>query len=158
MIRSTCAYLMNGDQVLMLYRNKKKADVNQGYYIGIGGKIEKEESPRACIVREVQEETGLVIPAGQFHYRGKVYFDSPGYEKETIWLYTAEIHTDRIAVCQEGTPVFVRKEDIMNLHLWEGDRIFLRRMMTGVDVFCYRFSYDAQGKLIKAEEREAEYE
>ena len=42
----------------MLYRNKKKNDINAGKYIGVGGHVEDGESPDECIVREVFEETG----------------------------------------------------------------------------------------------------
>lgn len=43
----------------MLYRNKKKNDINAGKYIGVGGHVEDGESPDECIVREVFEETGV---------------------------------------------------------------------------------------------------
>lgn len=41
----------------MLYRNKKKNDINEGKWIGIGGKFENSETPIECMLREVKEET-----------------------------------------------------------------------------------------------------
>ena len=57
-ITSLC-YIEKGNTVLMLYRNKKKNDVNQGKWIGVGGKLETGETPETCMLREVKEETGL---------------------------------------------------------------------------------------------------
>ena len=45
----------------MLHRVKKKNDVNQDKWIGIGGKFEADETPDECLLREAKEETGLTI-------------------------------------------------------------------------------------------------
>ena len=43
----------------MLHRIKKKNDINEGKWIGVGGHAENGESPEECLLREVKEETGL---------------------------------------------------------------------------------------------------
>ena len=49
MYNSTLCYVLRGDQVLMLHRVKKKNDVNQDKWIGIGGKFEAMKPPmNAC--------------------------------------------------------------------------------------------------------------
>ena len=60
-ILTTICYLKDHGKTLMLYRNKKENDINEGKWIGIGGKLEKGESPYECIIREFYEETGLTI-------------------------------------------------------------------------------------------------
>ncbi|MFQ6932450.1 MAG: NUDIX domain-containing protein [Eubacterium sp.] len=45
----------------MLHRTKKKNDINEGKWIGVGGHTEGSESPEECLKREVQEETGLKL-------------------------------------------------------------------------------------------------
>ena len=45
MLYSTLCYLEQGDQYLMLHRVKKAHDVNQGKWIGVGGKFLDGESP-----------------------------------------------------------------------------------------------------------------
>lgn len=157
MIKSTCIYLIHEGQWLMLYRNRKKKDVNAGKYIGVGGKIEPGETPRECAVREVREETGLHM----LHpvYRGTVYFESPDQEDEKIWIYTCTDYDGNLHACNEGTLEWVPVNQILNLDLWDGDRIFLKKLLFHEpEKFCLCLSYDKNGILQSAEEREAEEE
>ena len=59
MINTTLCYIRQGGQCLMLHRVKKENDLNQGKWIGIGGKFEDGESPEDCLLREAREETGI---------------------------------------------------------------------------------------------------
>ena len=56
----TAIYLTRGDKILLLYRIGSSV-VGNSYTGSAGGHIEAEEyrAPRACILRELQEETGL---------------------------------------------------------------------------------------------------
>lgn len=54
----------------LLLRRDDANEVDARIYSGIGGKVEPGESFLEAIVREVQEETGLIIPAEKFHPAG----------------------------------------------------------------------------------------
>ena len=54
MINSTLCYVLRDNDVLMLHRIKKKNDVNQDKWIGIGGKFEADETPDECLLREAK--------------------------------------------------------------------------------------------------------
>ncbi|MCM1495398.1 MAG: NUDIX domain-containing protein [Bacteroides sp.] len=69
---TTLCYIEQDDRYLMLHRVKKKQDVNQDKWIGIGGHFEAGESPEECLLREVWEETGLRLTSWQF--RGIITF------------------------------------------------------------------------------------
>ncbi|MDE7162441.1 MAG: NUDIX domain-containing protein, partial [Anaeroplasmataceae bacterium] len=58
---TTLCYIEDEGKYLMLYRNKKKQDVNQGKWIGVGGHKEDGETIEECLLREVYEETGLKL-------------------------------------------------------------------------------------------------
>lgn len=60
-MNTTLCYVEKDGQYLMLHRTKKKEDISQGKWIGIGGHVEPGESPQDCVLREVLEETGLVM-------------------------------------------------------------------------------------------------
>ena len=72
MFNTTLCYIEQDGKYLMLYRNKKKNDINEGKWIGIGGKFEKDETPEQCLLREVHEETGLKLTS--YQYRGLIHF------------------------------------------------------------------------------------
>ena len=43
---ATICYIDNGKELLMLHRNKKPNDVHAGKWIGVGGKLERGETPQ----------------------------------------------------------------------------------------------------------------
>ena len=59
MMESTCIYLIENGRWLMMYRNRKPDDINEGKWIGVGGKSLPGETPLECAVREFWEETGM---------------------------------------------------------------------------------------------------
>ncbi len=70
-------------RVLLLHRRKPP---NQHLYSPIGGKLEQAigESPTACAVREIYEETGLTITADRLHLTGIV--SEEGFDDRMHWL------------------------------------------------------------------------
>ena len=60
----TAIYLIRGEQILLLYRMGSRV-VGNSYTGAAGGHIEAAEyrDPRACVLRELQEETGLTPDA-----------------------------------------------------------------------------------------------
>ena len=58
---TTLCYIVRGDEVLMLHRTKKKSDLNEGKWIGVGGHVKAGESPYDCVMRETLEEIQLKL-------------------------------------------------------------------------------------------------
>ena len=121
---TTLCYIEKENKYLMLHRTSKKKDGNKDKWIGVGGHFEKGESPEECLLREVKEETGLELTSYQF--RGIVTFISDEWPDEYMCLYTADRYTGDIGNCDEGELVWVEKGKIMDLNIWEGDKIFLK--------------------------------
>lgn len=149
MHNSTLGYLENArGEYLMLHRVKKKADVNKNKWIGVGGHFEEGESPDECFCREVLEETGLTL-AG-FRFRGVVTFLSAGWDGEYMYLFTADNWTGELADdCNEGELAWVPKEQVPELPIWEGDRIFLRLLAEDHPPFLLTLEYE-RDRLIRA--------
>ncbi len=133
---TTLCYIRKDDSYLMLYRNKKENDENEGKWIGIGGKIEEGESPEQCVLREVHEETGLTLLA--YSFRGIITFVNDVWENEYMMLYEGTAFSgDLRAVCDEGELAWIPFEKIPDLPLWDGDRVFLQKLIRGdKDVSC----------------------
>ena len=136
---TTLCYIEKGNKYLMLHRISKKKDGNKDKWIGVGGHFEKGESPEDCLLREVKEETGLELTSYQF--RGIVTFISDEWPDEYMCLYTADKYTGDIGNCDEGELVWVEKEKIMDLNIWEGDKIFLKLLMENQPCFSLKLEY-----------------
>ncbi|MBQ7172268.1 MAG: 8-oxo-dGTP diphosphatase [Clostridia bacterium] len=123
MIRSTLCYIERDGKYLLMHRVKKKRDVNEGKWIGVGGKLEEGETPDECLLREVKEETGLTLTEHAF--RGKIYFFCEGAPDEVMYLYHATaFEGELVSECDEGELAWVDKEEALALPMWEGDRLF----------------------------------
>ena len=130
---TTLCYIEKENKYLMLHRTSKKKDGNKDKWIGVGGHFEKGESP------EVKEETGLELTSYQF--RGIVTFISDEWPDEYMCLYTADRYTGDIGNCDEGELVWVEKGKIMDLNIWEGDKIFLKLLTENQPFFSLKLEY-----------------
>lgn len=137
---TTLCYIEKDGCYLMLHRVRKKQDVNAGKWIGVGGHFEENESPEECLVREVREETGLCLETWRF--RGIVTFMAKGWPTEYMCLFTADAPDGEVLDCEEGELCWIPKGEIMNLNLWEGDRIFLRFLLEERGFFSLKLEYD----------------
>ena len=79
---STLCYIEKDNKYLMLHRIKKKNDVNEGKWIGVGGHFEADESPEECVLREVKEETVYTLTS----YRQSVPLQNHLRETKTYIL------------------------------------------------------------------------
>lgn len=147
MKNTTLCYVEQDGKYLMLLRNKKKQDENAGKWIGVGGKFEEGESPQDCLLREVQEETGLRLT--QYRFRGIVTFVSDQYETEYMHLFTAHGFEGEIIPCDEGELRWVEKDEVLSLPLWEGDREFLRLLREDAPFFSLKLIYQGD-KLVSS--------
>lgn len=146
MIFSTLCYIEKDNQVLMLHRIKKSIDPNGGKWIGVGGKLEQNESPDECIIREVYEETGLHI---QPQLRGILTFILPKWENELTFLYTSNHFEGTIKECNEGQLHWIDKDKVIDLNLWEGDKHFLPKLLETNDFFTMKLVYDKEDQLLE---------
>ena len=132
----------------MLHRTKKKNDINQDKWIGIGGKFEGTEAPEECLLREAKEETGLDLTS--WRCRGVVTFltADPG-QGEYMYLFTADGFEGDLKVCDEGDLQWVSREFLDQLPKWEGDQIFLDLLWRDAPFFLLTLRYNGD-KLVEA--------
>ncbi len=142
---TTLCYIEKNRSYLMLHRITKKNDINHDKWIGVGGHFEHQESPEDCLLREVKEETGLILE--NFRFRGIVTFISDEAPAEYMCLYTADKFKGNLIECDEGKLEWVPFEKIENLELWDGDKIFLRLLHTDVPFFSLKLVYK-NGRLV----------
>ena len=157
MKRTTLCYMENNGRWLMLYRNRKPEDPNEGKWLGIGGKIEPGETPDECNAREVFEETGFRINSAVFC--GVIEFRADMYEDEDMYLYYSDDFTPSdsarpedsrtdepyaLPECDEGELKWIPSEQLMSLPMWEGDRAFLHELLNGKRSISMTLSYEGE--------------
>ncbi len=138
-ILTSLLYIEGDGKYLMLHRTKKEHDINEGKWIGVGGKFEDGESPEECAIREAREETGLSVFRPTF--RGIVTFVSDRYPTEYMHLFSCTDFAGDLRDCDEGELAWVEKDRVPDLPLWEGDRIFLSLLAEGAPFFSLKFVY-----------------
>lgn len=142
MKNTSLCYLEKDGCYLMLHRTKKEQDENQEKWIGVGGKFEEKESPEDCVKREVWEETGFRLDEVKF--RGIVTFVSDQWPTEYMHLFTSKKFHGQQMECSEGDLEWIKKEDIYQLSLWEGDKIFLRLLEEDHPFFSLKLVYEGE--------------
>lgn len=127
-IVATLGYVLapDGQSVLMVHRNARPDDHHYGKYNGLGGKIEPFEDVAAGMRREILEEAG--ITADTLELRGTINW--PGFGKHgEAWLgFLFRIpawHGTPYTHNAEGQLEWVPVAGLLDLNLWEGDRLFL---------------------------------
>ncbi len=139
MKNSTLCYIEQDGKYLMLHRTKKEVDCNKDKWIGVGGKFMDKESPEECALREIKEETGLTVTS--YRYRGIVTFVSDEWETEYMHLFTADGFFGDIIECNEGDLEWIDKKKLLELTLWEGDKIFLKLIDDDLPFFSLKLEY-----------------
>ena len=139
--RTTLCYIEHDGAYLLLHRVKKKNDLNEGKWVGIGGHFLDGEDADACLLREVREETGIRLT--DYRFAGKIRFEAPPWPVEIMYLYRASL-TERAVLpeCDEGVLAWVDKERALSLPMWEGDRVFFELMEKGGAPFSLLLRYE----------------
>lgn len=137
---ATLCYVKHDGKTLMIHRIKKKNDMHQGKWNGLGGKLEAGESPEECAIREINEECGLRV----VHPLLKGVLTFPAFDDFEDWyvfVFLVKEFEGELTDSREGYLSWIPDAELLNLTLWEGDRIFLPWLdQTGF--FSGKFVYD----------------
>jgi 8-oxo-dGTP diphosphatase len=146
MKNTSLCYIENDNKYLLLHRIKKENDINHDKWIGIGGKFEENESPEECVFREAFEETGLKLT--NLKYRAIVTFVTDFCEGEYMHLFTCNEFEGKIKECDEGVLEWIDKKELLNMNIWEGDKVFLKLLDEDIPFFSLKLEYK-QDKLVR---------
>lgn len=147
---ATLCYVRRDGKTLMIHRIKKAGDMHAGKWNGLGGKLEPGETPEECAMREIREESGLEVTG--LHLKGFLTF--PQFSQGEDWyafVFVATGSSGQLIDSPEGVLQWVDDDRLLELNLWEGDRIFLP-WLDGADFFSGKFVYQG-GRLVEHQVR-----
>ena len=145
-ILCTQVHCLAGGQILLMHRNKPP---NLGMWVAPGGKIEPDESPYEGAVRELYEETGLIVC--EMDFRGIVTLVMPTVGRPILhFLYlvthfTGELQADE----REGFLHWWPIKETGQLNLPQANRVFLPHVLKdGRSLYQARYVYNDEERLI----------
>ncbi len=135
--RRTClAIVKNGDKFLMFL---KKKGLGEGYYNFPGGKVEENEKPCECALRELKEETCL--EGKELEKVGEITYRLDGGEISQMSIYEIKKYGGVLCESDEGRPIWI--EEIPLNKMWEDDKVWIPMVTSGKKVKCeFLFSSD----------------
>ncbi len=122
----TLIFITRRDQVLLIKGAAHKR-LWANLYNGIGGHIERGESVRDSAIREVNEETGLIVQDLQFC--GTINVDVTEKTGVCIFIFKGECSDGEPLPSQEGLLEWVNFEEIHRLPLVEDLYVLLPRVL-----------------------------
>ncbi len=136
---ATLCYLRKNGHTLMIHRVKKENDIHANKWNGLGGKFEPGETPEECARREILEESGLY--AKKLILKGFITF--PEFSQGEDWyafVYIVPDFEGLLIDSPEGNLKWIHDDDLLELNLWPGDRVFLP-WLDQSEFFSAKFEY-----------------
>lgn len=141
-IPRTLCFVTHGDDVLLMKRAPDRR-VYPNKYNGVGGHIERGEDPLSGALREIYEETGLVV--GSILLCGISHIDAGQDTGILLMVFRAEAQSRDVVNSTEGSLEWVPQADVLSYDLVEDLPAILPRVLAmkpGDPPFFVHLSYD----------------
>lgn len=125
-LTGTLLFVRDAERVLLMH---KKRGHGAGRINAPGGKLEPDESPKACAIRETLEETG--VTALDPTLRATFKFVDLKQPQWLGYIFVADAHRGLAVETEEGVPFWCGVDCIPYDRMWEDDRHWLPRVLAG---------------------------
>ena len=109
MLLTTLCYIEQDGKYLMLYRNKKENDINEGKWIGVGGRFEEGETPEGALIREIKEELDVKIEVEEMI--DIIEYDYPAFHL-SMKCYWCKIESGEVVLKEHKAAKWLSKETL----------------------------------------------
>jgi 8-oxo-dGTP diphosphatase len=123
MTRVAAAVIRKDGRILIARR--KEGQAHEGLWEFPGGKIEENETPQECLVREIEEELGLTVRAGPVVAQSE---DHSGHGSFVILAVQAEILGGKEVLTVHDRTAWVLPADLKRYRLAPADRELAERI------------------------------
>ena len=141
------SFVLHQEKVLLI-RIAEDRGTWSGLLNGVGGHIERGEDPRSAALREIKEETGLILLPSSLYLCGVVTVDvgtSPGVG---LYIFVGETETSETHSSCEGTPEWIDLDDFEKQTLVKDLPALLPRAIKSYhnkQPFCAVTTFDEDG-------------
>jgi len=140
-----CYLLRDGDGGRQVLLGRKKEGLGAGRLVGLGGKLEPGETAVAAAVREVHEESGVVVAASDLDHRGRLTYRFPtrsSWSQESD-VFVAERFDGEPVESDELVPAWYEVDRLPLDEMWDDARFWLPGVLAGGRVRrAFRFAAD----------------
>lgn len=128
---TTLCFVIDTENRILLGR--KKRGFGAGKYNGFGGKVEDGESFVQCMIRELQEESGLIVKADALEPVALLNFQFPHDTSLTHigYVYLIRDYGGAVIETEEMEPCWIPIDHIPYDSMWSGDRKWVPKILEG---------------------------
>jgi 8-oxo-dGTP diphosphatase len=138
---ATLMFIIKDGQVLLIV---KKRGLGAGKINGPGGKIEPDETPLDCVIRETQEEL-LVTPHAP-RKLGELRFAMSDHPAIMCHVYRSDDYSGTPTETDEAIPVWTALDAIPYAQMWQDDACWLPSVLRD-EAFSGRFVFEGETML-----------
>ena len=129
---ATLLFVIRDGKVLLI---RKKRGLGAGKINGPGGRLEKNETPEECAIRETNEE--LIINPINVRPAGELFFHAEDMPRIHGHVFIATDFDGTPTETEEAGPIWFALDDIPFEEMWEDDKYWLRQVLNGRSVRGY---------------------
>ena len=114
----------------------KKAGFGTGKWVGLGGHIEEGEKPERAAVREVEEESGLLVPADSLQHMASIEFRFPARPEwdQTAEVFVTSVYQGEALESDEVAPLWFGEHELPLSKMWDDAKYWLPLVLAGQHV------------------------
>jgi len=138
MMTRTCLCLIrrhaaDGPEVLL---GLKKTGFGVGKWVGLGGHVEPGEKPVEAAVREVAEESGLLVSADSLQHRASIEFRFPSRPPwdQTADVFVTSVFQGQATESNEVAPRWFAEDALPLALMWDDAQYWLPLVLAGEHV------------------------
>lgn len=129
---ATLMFVIQEGSVLLI---RKKRGLGAGKINGPGGRLEGNETPKECAIRETQEE--LLINPINVRSAGELFFHAEDMPRIHGHVFVATDFEGTPSETDEAIPHWFLFDNIPFDEMWDDDRLWLPRVLKGESVRGY---------------------
>lgn len=133
---ATLLFVIKNGKILLI---RKKRGLGAGKINGPGGKLEGDETPLACALRETHEELGIHALSAEFCGVHQFQFVD-GYSL-LVHVYKAADYSGHPIETDEAIPHWFKLDEIPYTEMWVDDCLWLPHLIAG-EKFTGRWLFD----------------